>query len=106
MFDLEPDIAHIIRSEIVESAIPNVFVGQAAEIVPEADPTQKATGKVIRIAATFGARKLKSDTANEAADERVVEVVVSTDTASFLIGQRVLVKFLKPADKTNGGTGR
>lgn len=106
MFDLEPDIAHIIRSEIVESAIPNVFVGQAAEIVPEADPTQKATGKVIRIAATFGARKLKSDTANEAADERVVEVVVSTDTASFLIGQRVLVKFLKPADKVNGGTGR
>jgi RND family efflux transporter MFP subunit len=95
MFDLEPDIAHIIRSEIVESAIPNVFVGQTAEIVPEADPTRKATGRVIRIAATFGARKLKSDTANEAADERVVEVVVSADDANFLIGQRVLVKFLK-----------
>jgi HlyD family secretion protein len=95
MFDLEPDIAHIIRSEIVESAIPDVFIGQTAEIVPEADPTQKATGRVIRIAATFGARKLKSDTANEASDERVVEVVVSADNANFLIGQRVLVKFLK-----------
>jgi HlyD family secretion protein len=95
MFDLEPDIAHIIRSEIVESAIPAVFVGQQAEIVPEADPTTKATGRVIRIAATFGARKLKSDTANEASDERVVEVVVSVENASFLIGQRVLVKFLK-----------
>jgi len=95
MFDLEPDIAHIIRSEIVESAIPAVFIGQQAEIVPEADPATKATGRVIRIAATFGARKLKSDTANEASDERVVEVVVSVENASFLIGQRVLVKFLK-----------
>jgi HlyD family secretion protein len=95
MFDLEPDIAHIIRSEIVESAIPAVFIGQEAEIVPEADPSTKATGRVIRIAATFGARKLKSDTANEASDERVVEVVVSIENASFLIGQRVLVKFLK-----------
>jgi HlyD family secretion protein len=104
MFDLEPDIAHIIRSEIVESAIPAVFVGQAAEIVPEADPTQKATGRVLRIAATFGARKLKSDAANEASDERVVEVVVSLDSASFLIGQRVLVKFLKPAGQAGEGT--
>jgi RND family efflux transporter MFP subunit len=97
MFDLEPDIAHIIRSEIVESAIPDVFIGQTAEIVPEADPSRKVIGRVLRIAATFGARKLKSDTANEASDERVVEVVVSADDESFLIGQRVLVKFLKPA---------
>jgi len=95
MFDLEPDIAHIIRAEIVESAIPDVFVGQMTEIVPEADPSKKAAGRVMRIAATFGARKLKSDTANEASDERVVEVAVSVDDASFLIGQRVLVKFLK-----------
>ena len=69
MFDLEPDIAHIIRSEIVESSIPAVFIGQQAEIVPEADPSTKAMGRVIRIAATFGARKLKSDTANEASDD-------------------------------------
>ena len=72
-----------------------VFVGQKAEIVPEADPSKTATGRVMRIAATFGARKLKSDTANEASDERVVEVAVSVDDASFLIGQRVLVKFRK-----------
>lgn len=106
MFDLEPDIAHIIRSEIVESAIPDVFIGQAAEIVPEADPSKKVTGRVLRIAATFGARKLKSDTANEASDERVVEVVVSADDESFLIGQRVLVKFLKPSGQADGRTAR
>ena len=95
MFDLEPATPHIIRAEIVESALPSVFVDQQAEIIPEADPTQSATGRVMRIAATFGLRKLKSDRANEATDERVVEVVVSADRTPFLIGQRVLIKFLK-----------
>ena len=99
MFDLEPAIPHIVRAEIVESAIPDVRVGQEAEIVPEADPSKLAVGHVIRIAATFGARKLKSDSANEASDERVVEVVVSANDTPFLIGQRVLVKFMKPGEK-------
>ncbi|MCR6660321.1 MAG: efflux RND transporter periplasmic adaptor subunit [Asticcacaulis sp.] len=99
MFDLEPAIPHIIRSEIVESSIPDVKVGQEAEIIPEADPSKIYTGKVMRIAATFGARKLKSDGGNEASDERVVEVVVSADNTPFLIGQRVLVKFMKPGEK-------
>ncbi len=52
----------------------------------------------MRIAATFGARKLLSDAQNEASDERVVEVVVTADTTPFLIGQRVLVKFMKPGE--------
>jgi HlyD family secretion protein len=99
MFDLAPAVPHIVRAEIIESAIPDVHVGQDAEIVPEADPSRVAVGHVIRIAGTFGARKLKSDAANEASDERVVEVVVSADNAPFLIGQRVLVKFMKPGEK-------
>lgn len=99
MFDLEPAIPHIIRSEIVESSIPDVKVGQECEIIPEADPSKVYVGNVIRIAATFGARKLKSDGGNEASDERVVEVVVSAANTPFLIGQRVLVKFMKPGEK-------
>ncbi|HWE45104.1 MAG TPA: HlyD family efflux transporter periplasmic adaptor subunit [Caulobacteraceae bacterium] len=96
MFDLEPDTGRIVRAEIVESALPLVAVGQEVELVPEADATKLYPGKVIRISAQFGARKLQSDDPNERTDERVVEVVVSADTAPFLIGQRVLVKFLKP----------
>jgi len=103
MFDLAPAAPHIIRAEIVETAIPDVHIGQEAEIVPEADPSRLAVGRVIRIAATFGARKLKSDAANEASDERVVEVVVSANSAPFLIGQRVLVKFMKPGEKAGQG---
>ena len=43
----------------------------------------------------FGARKLQSDDPTERTDERVVEVVVAADGAPFLIGQRVLVKFMR-----------
>jgi RND family efflux transporter MFP subunit len=100
MFDLEPDLAHIIRAEIIESALPDVYVGQEAQIIPEIDSSKVFTGHVIRIAATFGSRKLKSDSASEASDERVVEVVISADKAPFLIGQRVMVKFLKAAKKS------
>ena len=97
MFDLEPALPHIIRAEIVESAIPDVHVGQEAQIIPEIDSSKVWTGHVVRIAATFGSRKLKSDSANEASDERVVEVVISADDTPFLIGQRVMVKFMKAA---------
>ncbi len=99
MFDLEPAIPHIVRAEIVESSIPLVSVGQEAEIISENDPTKTYVGNVLRIAPTFGARKLQSDSQNEATDERVVEVVVTAGDAPFLIGQRVLVKFMKPGEK-------
>ena len=97
MFDLEPALPHIIRAEIVESAIPDVYVGQETQIVPEIDSSKVWKGQVIRVAATFGSRKLKSDSANEASDERVVEVVISANDTPFLIGQRVMVKFMRAA---------
>jgi multidrug efflux pump subunit AcrA (membrane-fusion protein) len=96
MFDLEPNTARIVRAEISEAAVPAVFVGQAVETSPEGDGSKIYVGKVIRRAAMFGARKLQSDDPAERTDERVVEVVVSADGAPFLIGQRVLVKFMKP----------
>jgi HlyD family secretion protein len=96
MFDLEPDAPRIARAEIVESDIPNVANGQAVEITPEGDPSKVYIGSVLRRAAVFGARKLASDDPSQRSDERVVEVVVSAGDAPLLIGQRVLVKFMKP----------
>jgi HlyD family secretion protein len=96
MFDLEPDTEHIVRAEISESALPGVTIGQQVELVPEADPNKVFAGTVLRRSGVFGARKLQSDDPSESTDERVVEVVVSADSAPFLVGQRVLVKFLKP----------
>ncbi len=96
MFDLEPDAPRIARAEIVESDIPNIAIGQQVEIQPEGDPSKVYVGKVLRRAAVFGARKLASDDPSQRSDERVVEVVVTADGAPLLIGQRVLVKFMKP----------
>jgi HlyD family secretion protein len=106
MFDLEPAIPHIVRAEITESAVPDVSVGQAAEISSEADPAKVSAGRVLRIAATFGARKNKSDLGNEASDERVVEVVVSAAGTPFLIGQQVMVKFMKPGQTAGKSAGK
>jgi HlyD family secretion protein len=96
MFDLEPDAPRIARAEIVEADIPNVANGQAVEITPEGDTSKVYIGSVLRRAAVFGARKLASDDPSQRSDERVVEVVVSAGDAPLLIGQRVLVKFMKP----------
>lgn len=96
MFDLEPDAPRIARAEIVESDIPNVTVGQQVEITPEGDTSKIYVGAVLRRAAVFGARKLASDDPSQRSDERVIEVVVAAGDAPLLIGQRVLVKFMKP----------
>lgn len=98
MFDLEPDAPRIARAEIVESDIPNINAGQAVEITPEGDPSKVYVGTVLRRAAVFGARKLASDDPSQRSDERVVEVVVTVGDAPLLIGQRVLVKFMKPGE--------
>jgi HlyD family secretion protein len=104
MFDLEPRADRIVRAEIAEGALPFVAVGQSVQLAPEADPTKSYTGRVLRRAAVFGARKLQSDDPNEKTDDRVVEVVVSTPDAPFLIGQRVLVKFMRGQQQASAGT--
>jgi len=103
MFDLEPDTQHIVRAEISEGALPAVTIGQSVELVPEADPSKIYVGQVMRRSGVFGARKLQSDDPAEATDQRVVEVVVSADSTPFLVGQRVLVKFMKPGHAAGGG---
>jgi HlyD family secretion protein len=95
MFDLEPRAGRIVRAEIAEGALPYVAIGQKVTMSPESDPTKTYAGTVLRRAAVFGARKLQSDDPNERTDDRVVEVVVDSAGAPFLIGQRVLVKFLR-----------
>jgi len=104
MFDLEPKANRIVRAEIPESALPFVLIGQNVQLSPEADPAKVIPGKVLRRAAVFGARKLQSDDPTEKTDERVVEVVVATDGAPFLIGQRVLVKFMRTQQQAQANT--
>jgi HlyD family secretion protein len=95
MFDLEPKAPRIVRAEVSEASLPYVEIGQSVQLAPESDPGKVFAGKVIRRSGVFGARKLQSDDPTEKTDERVVEVVVGADETPFLIGQRVLVKFMR-----------
>ena len=95
MFDVEPMAGRIVRAEIPEGSLSFVAIGQGVQMSPESDPTKVYPGRVLRRAAVFGARKLQSDDPSEKTDDRVVEVVVESSSAPFLIGQRVLVKFVK-----------
>jgi HlyD family secretion protein len=103
MFQLQPAALRIVRAEVEERSINAVEIGQKVEIVPESDQQAKYPGQVIRIAAVMGARKLRSDDPSERADERVVEVVVNAEAAPVLVGQRVLVKFLKDGAESAPG---
>ncbi|HEY3948844.1 efflux RND transporter periplasmic adaptor subunit [Phenylobacterium sp.] len=104
MFDLEPRADRIVRAEISESALPFVQIGQDVQLSAEADPAKVVSGRVLRRAEVFGARKLTSDDPTEKTDERVVEVVVSTQGTPFLIGQRVLVKFMRTQQQAQART--
>jgi HlyD family secretion protein len=103
MFDLEPHAGRIVRAEIAEGSLSYVSIGQTVQMSPESDPTKVYPGKVLRRAAVFGARKLQSDDPTEKTDDRVVEVVVDSSGAPFLIGQRVLVKFMKGQQTAQAG---
>jgi HlyD family secretion protein len=96
MFQLQPHTQRIVRAELEERSLNAVRIGMRVEIVPEADQTRSYPGAVLRIAQVFGARRLQSDDPSQQTDERVVEVVVDAAQAPVLVGQRVLVKFLKP----------
>ena len=95
MFDLEPRAPRIVRAEVSEASLPFVAIGQDVQLAPESDPGKVFAGRVIRRSGVFGARKLQSDDPTEKTDERVVEVVVGAGDTPFLIGQRVLVKFMR-----------
>lgn len=100
LFQLQPEAQRIVRAEVEERSIGAVKLGQAVEIVPESDQEKSYPGAVLRMAEVMGSRKLKSDDPSERTDERVVEVVVDATKAPVLVGQRVLVKFMKPVAAT------
>ncbi len=106
MFQLQPDSLRIVRAEVEERSLTQVKPGQAVEIVPESDQEKAYPGKVVRIAGVMGSRKLRSDDPSERADERVVEVVIDAEQAPVLVGQRVLVKFLKDGAKSTAAADK
>lgn len=95
LFIIAPNTQPIVRAEVEESFINDIHQNQTVEILSENNPDKTYSGKVLRIGLVFGQKNASADDPNEHVDERVVEVITSRDDTPFLIGQRVLVRFLK-----------
>lgn len=95
LFQFAPDTPRIVRAELEERYLSEVKPGQAAEITLEADESRRYPATVLRLGLVVGQRTPSDDPA-EKQDNRVVECVLSLTTGELLIGQRVIVRFLKP----------
>lgn len=95
LFLFAPDGPHVVRAEVEEQYLGTVRANQPVQVVLEAQPERTWVGKVLRIGRIVGART-PSDDPTERQDNRVLEVVIALDSAdTLLIGQRVIVRFLK-----------
>lgn len=94
LFSLAPNNAKIVRSELEESMVEAVRVGQAVSVKVESSNRPEIRGRVLRVGQVFGTSR-RDDDPNARADDRVIEVVTSLDTQNLIIGQRVRVHFLK-----------
>lgn len=99
LFLFAPDAPMIVRAELEERFLGAVAPGQRAEIVLEADPARRWTGRVVRIGQIVGQRT-PSDDPSERQDSRVVDTVIAIDANDLLIGQRVIVQFTVRAEET------
>lgn len=91
LFLFAPDVPRIVRAQLEERFVPRVAPGMPAEVSMEADLSKRSPAKVLRVGQVYGA-KTPSDDPTERSDVRVVEIVLSIEDQSMLIGQRVLVK--------------
>ena len=94
-FTLMPDTQKIVRADLDEAFVGNVYAGQHAEIFPDARPQETYQGKVLRVGEIFGQRTTQQSPGANAASDHVIQVVVGLGDTPLLIGQRVTVRFVK-----------
>lgn len=97
LFLFAPNTPRIVRAELEERFVGEVHAGMAAEIVVEADESRILPATVMRVGKVFGLQQTVGDDPTQRQDLRVVDVMLSLDGNSLLIGQRVLVKFKRAA---------
>jgi RND family efflux transporter MFP subunit len=94
LFLFAPDKPRIVRAELEERFLGRVKPGQEAVVTMEADESQHFQATVLRLGLVVGQRT-PTDDPNERQDNRVVECVLAIDAPVLLIGQRVIVRFVK-----------
>lgn len=97
MFVIMPDAPLVVRAEIQEQFVRQISAGLEAEIVSESDERVTTIGRVLRVGQFLDTRR-SSENVAERVDVRVADCIVSLDAGgAFLVGQRVYVRFKRPA---------
>lgn len=94
LFLFMPDVPRIARVELDDQYLTRVHIGQKVEIMLDVAPDQKYQGTVLRTGQVVGQRT-PTDDPQEKQDSRIVEVVIALQNQDFLIGQRVVARFIK-----------
>lgn len=97
LFWLAPDGPLTVRAQLDEQSAHLVTPGESAQIVPDSSNTSVATARVLSVGLAFGPRRPATDDPAERQDLRVVDclLVVDGPAPDLMIGQRVVVRFLK-----------
>ena len=97
LFWFAPQTPRIVRAELEDRFVATVVPGMPAEVVLEADGAKSYRARVIRVGILLGPKRPVTDDSYERADVRVVECVLSLESAAqdLLLGQRVLVRINK-----------
>jgi RND family efflux transporter MFP subunit len=98
LFWFAPDLPRIVRAELEEDALPNVSRGQFAEIMAEGDERVSYQAHVQRVGMIFGPKRPAADDPSERQDVRIVECILLLGDSPLLIGQRVIVRFIRQTE--------
>jgi len=95
LFLILPDGARIIRAEVEERFVASLWTEMDVTIIPQGGEKLERRGRISRIGKIMGARKNIAMDPTDRVDVRVVEIVISYESAGkpMIIGQRVIVRF-------------
>ena len=85
-----------VRAEVDERDVGRVYVGQAVIVSADAYPEKRFAGKVSRVGAAMGRKKVRTGDPAEKSDRDILEVLIDLDeTKEYLVvGLRTSVQFL------------
>jgi RND family efflux transporter MFP subunit len=93
LFVLIPDAPIVVRARIDEDFVDRVQPGMLAEVVPDSNPDQRYSAQVVRVGTLL--RAADGDAPPERADVRTLDCELSIGASRLIVGQRVLVRFLR-----------
>ncbi|HKV33495.1 MAG TPA: efflux RND transporter periplasmic adaptor subunit [Pyrinomonadaceae bacterium] len=85
-----------VRAEVDERDVGRVYVGQSVIVLADAYPEKRFTGKVSRVGAAMGRKKVRTGDPAEKSDRDVLEVLIDLEGTeeSLVVGLRTSVQFL------------